>query len=203
MARNQEQNEKMREERKAQILSAALRQFASKGLFATKIKDIAEDVGMAQGLIYHYYKSKDEIYVELINNALEKMNRAVLSLKDMPVPPHEKIRMAIKQLFHTIETSDDFTQTCRLIAHATNSSEIPEEARGFIEEKRDIPYQEIGNIMAEGQEEGTIIQADPHELAIVFWTSINGLAIYKATRQDITTMPDPRILINMFIKENE
>jgi len=201
MARNKEQNEKMREERKEQILLGALHQFAAKGLFATKIKDIAEAVGMAQGLVYHYYKSKDEIYVELIKNALDKMNEAVYSLKEMSLPPHEKIRLAIEQLLKTIESSNDFTQTCRLIAHATNSTAIPEEAKKLIEEKRDIPYQEIAKIMAQGQEEGTIIKADPNELAIIFWTFINGLAIYKATRQDSTAIPHAQILINMFIRD--
>lgn len=201
MARNRQLNERMREERKEQILSSALHLFATKGLFATKIKDIAKAVGMAQGLVYHYYESKDEIYVELIKNALEKLNTAVFSLRDMPQPPHEKIIMAIEQLFKTIESSHDFTQTCRLIAHATNSTAIPEDARKLIVEKRDIPYREIAKIMADGQKEGTIVEADPDELAVVFWTSINGLAIYKATRQDTTTMPDAGILARMFLKE--
>lgn len=202
MARSRQQNEKMREERKEQILSGALQQFAAKGLFATKIKDIAETVGIAQGLIYHYYKSKDEIYVELIEKALDKMNSAVFSLKEMTDPPHEKIKMAVKQLIKTIEDSRDFTQTCRLIAHATNSAAIPEAAKNIIEKKRDIPYREIAKIMADGQKEGTIVEADPNELAVVFWTSINGLAIYKATRQGRTAMPNADILINMFLKED-
>jgi TetR/AcrR family transcriptional regulator len=202
MARNQVQNEKMREERREQILSGALRLFATKGLFATRIKDIAKEVGMAQGLVYHYFKSKDEVYVELIRNALEKLNMAVLMLEEMPLPPHEKIKTAVEQLLKTIESSDDFSQTCRLIAHATNSTAIPEDARNLIEENRDIPYRKISMIMAAGQKEGTIRDADPNDLAVVFWTSINGLAIYKATRQGPVKMPDASIIINMFTKEN-
>ncbi|MDD4170475.1 MAG: TetR/AcrR family transcriptional regulator [Desulfotomaculaceae bacterium] len=201
MARNQQQNEKMREDRIKQIQAEALHQFANKGLFATKIRDIAEGVGMAQGLIYHYYKSKEDIYVELIKNALDKMNAAVLMLKETPLPPHEKISMAIKQMLYTIETSEDFTQTCRLIAQATNSTAIPEDAKKLIEEKRDLPYQELAKIIAAGQKEGTITAGDPKELALVFWTSLNGLAIYKATRREHTSMPDPGILINIFLKE--
>lgn len=199
MARNDQQNEKMREERKEQIRAEALRQFATKGLFATKIKDIAEGIGMAQGLVYHYYKSKEDIYVELIKNALDKMNSAVLALQDMPLPPHEKIKMAIVELLKTIETSDDFTQTCRLIAQAANSTAIPESAKKIIEERRDIPYQVMAKIMADGQKEGTVIKGDPWELALLFWTSINGLAIYRATRADRVKMPDARLLIKMFL----
>jgi AcrR family transcriptional regulator len=200
LARNQEQNEKMREERKKQILEEALRQFAGKGLFATKIKDIAEAVGMAQGLIYHYYKSKEDIYVELIGDALDKMSNAVYMLQELPKPPHQKIQMAIERLLETIECSEVFTQTCLLIAQATNSTAVPENAKKLIEEKRDIPYQVIAQIMAEGQKQGTIIKADPSELAVIFWTSINGLALYKATRQNGVAIPDARILISLFLE---
>ena len=52
LARNKEQNNKMREKKRELILKEAMKEFALKGLFATKIKDIAENVGMAQGLLY-------------------------------------------------------------------------------------------------------------------------------------------------------
>ncbi len=201
MARKKMDNDRMREERKTQILAGALQLFASKGLFATKIKDIAEAVGMAQGLIYHYYKSKDDIYIELINNALDKMNEAVLSLKEAALPAHVKISMAIEELIKTIKESDDFTQTCRLITHATNSTAIPDKVKRLIDEKRDIPYQELAKIIAEGQGEGKIVEGEPMELSVVFWTFINGLATYKATRQEGIVIPDSKLLIKMFIKE--
>ena len=202
MARKQEQNDRIREDRKAQILKEALHQFSTKGLFATKISDIAEAVGMSQGLIYHYYKSKEEVYTELVNNALDKLNESVFALRKMPLPPHEKISKAIEGLLYTIEISDDFTQTCRLITQATNSTAIPEEAKKLIEEKRDIPYQEIAEILAEGQADGTIIEADPNELSLIFWSSINGLSIYKAVRPEEIKMPDAKILTKMFLNEN-
>ncbi|HED23588.1 MAG TPA: TetR/AcrR family transcriptional regulator, partial [Firmicutes bacterium] len=76
MTRSRKQNEKMRRERKKQIMQVALHQFTAKGLFATKVKDIAEEAGIAQGLIYHYFESKEEIFIELIKEALDKMNEA-------------------------------------------------------------------------------------------------------------------------------
>jgi len=189
----------MRDERREKILTEALHQFAAKGPFAAKIKDIAEGVGMAQGLIYHYYQSKEDIFMELINHALEKMNEAVYQLAVMPEPPDVKIKMAITEMLRTIEGSDDFNQTCRLIAQATNTDILPAGVRQLIEEKRDIPYQEVAKIMAAGQAEGTIIAADPDQLAMIFWTSLNGLAIYKATRSGAIAMPEARILYNMFL----
>ncbi|MEZ4358004.1 MAG: TetR/AcrR family transcriptional regulator [Eubacteriales bacterium] len=202
MARTQEQNKKIKEDRKAQILKEALHQFSTKGLFATKISDIAEAVGMSQGLMYHYYKSKEEVYTELVNNALDKLNEAVFALRKMPIPAHEKISRTIEGLLYTMETSDDFIQTCRLIAQATNSTAIPNEAKKLIEEKRDIPYKEIAKIITVGQSEGTIVEADPNELSLIFWSFLNGLSIYKDASKKEVKMPDAKVVINMFLKEN-
>lgn len=198
MARNQDQNNKMRQERMAQIRLVALRQFSSQGLLATRISDIAKEVGMAQGLIYHYYPSKDAIFVDLINEALDKINEASIELRAMDMPAKNKILVALETLFKTIETSEAFSETCRLIAQATNTTAIPEEARLALESKRDIPYEAVADIMEAGQKEGTIISGNPRMLATLFWTGVNGLAIYAATRDKKIDIPDYRIMASMF-----
>ena len=69
MARSTAKNEQLRLRSKEKILAAAFNQFAEKGLFATRIQDIAEKAQISQGLLYRYYASKDDIYVELISEA--------------------------------------------------------------------------------------------------------------------------------------
>ena len=201
IARNSEQNEKQRETRKAQILTEALYLFAQKGLYETKIKDIAQAIGMAQGLIYHYYASKEEIYTELIREALDKMNEAAYSLQQMALPPHKKISLAISQLLNTMKQSQRFNQTCLLISQASNSAALPESTKKILQEKRHISYEVIADIMEQGQDEGYIIDADPDELSLLFWTTINGLAIYQATHPGEPKLPSDQLLIRIFIKE--
>ena len=200
MARTQAQNEKMREERKKMIKEGAVKLFASKGFFATTITDIAKDASMAQGLVYHYYKSKDDIYLEVISNALDMMNEAVEGLKKSKQPADEKIRDAIRELFRTIQTSDTFNQTVRIITSARNSTAIPEKVKAVLDEKRDRPYQVLSEIFETGQKEGTVVDEDPYSLSIVFWTFINGLAIYKSTRETEKAFPKPEILMKTFLK---
>lgn len=200
MARTQAQNEKMREERKKMIKEGAVKLFASKGFFATTITDIAKDASMAQGLVYHYYKSKDDIYLEVISNALDMMNEAVEGLKKSKQPADEKIRDAIRELFRTIQTSESFNQTVRIIISARNSTAIPEKVKAVLDEKRDIPYQILSEIFKTGQKEGTVVEGDPYSLSIVFWTFINGLVIYKSTREESKVFPKPEILLKTFLK---
>ena len=48
-------------DKRAQILDAALEVFSRKGVFATRIADIAGEAGIAYGLVYHYFKNKEEV----------------------------------------------------------------------------------------------------------------------------------------------
>jgi hypothetical protein len=61
----------------------------------------------------------------------------------------------------------------------------------------------MAGIMARGQEAGEIKKEySPEELALVFWTSINGLAIYRAVHGKLFTAPDSSILATMFLNKN-
>jgi len=69
MPRSEEANMQIKDERQQRILSSALKVFIRKGFAATKISDIAVEAGMSNGLMYHYFQSKEEIYAELVRRA--------------------------------------------------------------------------------------------------------------------------------------
>jgi AcrR family transcriptional regulator len=52
-------------DKRRQILDAAVRVFARQGFHSTRVSDIADEAGVAYGLVYHYFKSKDEVLNEL------------------------------------------------------------------------------------------------------------------------------------------
>lgn len=201
MARNKEQNQKMKDERREQILSKALMLYAKRGLSATKITDIASASGISQGLIYHYYRSKEEIFIELIGNAFARLNEACRWLESQPLLPKEKIEFAIKELLKLLEQDERAAQYHLLIAQATASEAIPDEAKVIIKEENTFPYEVIARIITEGQKDGSIKKYDAQELALVFWTSINGLAIYKAVHGEKFKAPDTSILTSMFFSD--
>lgn len=198
MARNKELNQKIKDKRREQILSNALKLFAKKGLSATKITDISSTSDISQGLIYHYYRSKEEIFVELIRIGFDRMNEACRWLERQPLSPKEKIKFAIVELLKLLEQNEDAARYHLLIAQATGSEAIPEEAKDIIKKENRFPYEVIARIITEGQKDGSIKTHDAQELALVFWTSINGLAIYKAVHGEKFKAPDANILTSMF-----
>src|SRR5262249_55749560 len=68
--RTAQQFARMRDERRDEILRAALGVFARRGLEATRIADIAEAANMSHGLIYRYFTSKEAALVALVERAV-------------------------------------------------------------------------------------------------------------------------------------
>jgi AcrR family transcriptional regulator len=75
------------QERRNQLIDAALALFAEKGLDNTTIKDLAARVGVAQGLIYHYFASKEDLLVAVIerHNFIGEMAEVFLAAGGQPI----------------------------------------------------------------------------------------------------------------------
>ena len=199
MGRGDDFNEQRKRERRGKILETAVKLFALNGLAATKISHIASGAGMSQGLMYHYFSSKEEIYVELIRHAFERMNTAARALEAMPASPRRKIEIAVTRLLEGFDATDTTGYYHLLIAQATASGAIPREAQSIIEQENQVPYRVMARIIAQGQEQGELARHDPGELALVFWTTIKGLALHRVTHGGRVKMPDPEILMKLFL----
>jgi AcrR family transcriptional regulator len=72
MPRSEEDNEQIRAQRRSEILAAATRVFVEKGVARTKVTDIAAAAGLSNGLLYHYFPSKESVFEAI---ALEMVTR--------------------------------------------------------------------------------------------------------------------------------
>lgn len=200
MARNPQLNLRMRDERRERILATALSLFASNGLAATKISDIAASAGMSQGLLYHYFASKEEIFTELVRTAIQRMNDAARVLEGLPVRPDEKVRDALTKLMDLIASDARFADYFLLVAQADVSSAVPAEAKAVVDGERAVVYDVFTRIFEAGQKDGSVVDFPPEELAVVFWTTIKGIALQKATGPASFRMPDPKIFLRLFLR---
>ncbi len=73
MPRTREQFEEMRIKSKGNIIQAALKLFSTKGYHATSTSAIAKEAGVAAGLMYNYFSSKEELLICIINQFFEEL----------------------------------------------------------------------------------------------------------------------------------
>lgn len=77
MPRTTTQNEEIRQARFLQILRAARQVFAGQGFYGTRMSDIAQAAGVSQGTLYHYFSSKDELFLAVLRRWSEQVIEVV------------------------------------------------------------------------------------------------------------------------------
>ena len=73
------------------ILDAAVRVFARQGFHTCRVSDIADEAGVAYGLVYHYFQSKDEVLDTLFLERWELMLGAIDEIDSQPLAAREKL----------------------------------------------------------------------------------------------------------------
>ena len=82
---------KSSEEKRRQILAAAVRVFARQGFHACRVSDIADEAGVAYGLVYHYFRSKDEVLDTLFLERWDVLLDAIREVDAQDVAAREKL----------------------------------------------------------------------------------------------------------------
>jgi TetR/AcrR family transcriptional regulator, fatty acid metabolism regulator protein len=73
------------------ILDAAVRVFARRGFHHCRVSDVADEAGVAYGLVYHYFPSKEEILNTLFLERWQVMLDAIAEIDKRPVPARDKL----------------------------------------------------------------------------------------------------------------
>lgn len=73
MPRTPEENDRIRQASKEKIRAAAMVLFIKQGYYATSISDIAKQVGISKGLLYNYYKGKEELLSEMVEARIKEV----------------------------------------------------------------------------------------------------------------------------------
>jgi TetR/AcrR family transcriptional regulator len=201
MSRNKKLNQIIKDERREQILTAALKLFAAKGLASTRMSDLSKNTGISQGLVYHYYRSKEELFTNLVDTAIEKMNTAAVNLEKLPLSAKEKIILAIDSLLKGFNENANTSDYYFLITQTALSDSFPQEAKDIIRSKNNIKYDVMMRIFKQGQNEGTVMNYHVSEMATLFFSTMNGLALNKAIHGGEFHMPDKNIILGMFLNE--
>jgi TetR/AcrR family transcriptional regulator, fatty acid metabolism regulator protein len=84
-------NEKVAVEKRRLILDAAVRVFARRGFNQCRVSDIADEAGVAYGLVYHYFRSKDEVLDTLFLERWNVMLGVIADLDGQDLPARDKL----------------------------------------------------------------------------------------------------------------
>lgn len=201
MPRTKEQFEAMKMASVEKINETGIRLFAHKGIAGTSINEIAKEAGISVGLMYHYYKSKEDLYTELVKTAICSAREFLVQLQAEEKTPTEKIEAFTKNISDGLGNQG----TCVpyyyvLIEQAILANNLPKGAEEYTEMAFDNVYI-LQSIIEAGQKTGEIKQGDSQSLAILYLSAIQGLNSFKLMAKNSFPLPDPSWINNILINK--
>lgn len=181
MPKSAEQCAAMRDEMRERILRESLRYFARNGFAGTKVADLARGIGIAQGTIYRYFDSKEDLFCALRTLvANDEDVRELKLLARLPLTAKAKIRRLAASVLGRLADDELFAASVVL-----NTQLMLEEGLrdGLPAPYRSELYAHTARIVEQGQREGSVAAGDPLKLADFFW----GVAYLYALKRLFTT----------------
>jgi TetR/AcrR family transcriptional regulator, fatty acid metabolism regulator protein len=151
------------EEKRRQILEAAVRAFAAKGYHACRVGDIAEEAGVAYGLLYHYFDSKEEVLRSIFHQTWTDMLGTIREIERLDVPAREQLRKVVELVLRTWKRDPDLVRV--LVREVTRSGELQQQI-----EEIEQAFQALERIVERGQREGHFrSEVDPRLAAWILY----------------------------------
>jgi TetR/AcrR family fatty acid metabolism transcriptional regulator len=153
------------------ILDAAIVVFARQGFHSARVSDVAAEAGVAYGLVYHYFDSKDQMLNELFSERWALLLDASQQMQRSDASPREKLAgvssFIIESYRHEPELMKVIIVEVTRAANSFGRTHLPEIRRA---------YDLIAEIVSDAQESGEFRDdVDPNFAAMLFYGAIEQL----------------------------
>ena len=157
------------EEKRRLLLAAAVRVFARKGYHASRVGDIAEEAGVAYGLLYHYFPSKEDLLLTVFRETWRALITTIKSVEEDGDPPREQLRKVAQILLRSWRRDPDLVRV--LVLEVTRSPHLPGEMDEIAES-----FAAIQDIVERGQADGSIrADLDARLASYIFYGAVEEL----------------------------
>jgi TetR/AcrR family transcriptional regulator, fatty acid metabolism regulator protein len=157
------------EDKRRLLLDAAVRVFARKGYHAARVGDIAEEAGVAYGLLYHYFSSKEEVLRNVFRETWRALIATINSVAEVDEAPREQLRKVTEILLRSWRRDPDLVRV--LVLEVTRSQLLAGEM-----DEITASFEAIAEIVQRGQADGSIRgDLDPLLASYVFYGAIDEL----------------------------
>jgi TetR/AcrR family transcriptional regulator, fatty acid metabolism regulator protein len=136
------------DDKRQRILAAAARVFARHGYEASPVGDVAKEAGVAYGLVYHYFGSKDALLEAVFREQWGRLLAAVALAEETGETAPEQLALVVKIVLRTWRDDPDLVRL--LVREITRSPHIQDEL-----DEIGQAFASLERIVHRGQDEGT------------------------------------------------
>ncbi|HHU56170.1 MAG TPA: TetR/AcrR family transcriptional regulator [Acholeplasmataceae bacterium] len=191
-----EQFAKMREESKTKIMDAATRVFIKNGFDGTSIKMIAQECGISVGLMYRYFKNKEDLFLEIVDNLLEEFLKTKRLFESNANPKDILINFA-KEMLESL--SDELMVGVIMLIAKNILSKNKLIYQKTMERELEV-LTALSKLIERGQKEGQFVSGNSLDLAKYLFMQIQGIAIFNSVEPLKFHSINPEQLIAYLLK---
>ncbi len=191
------------EETRSRILESAIKLFSARGFNAASVDDICKDAGISKGAFYHHFKSKQALFLALLDVWLQTIDNAIEASKDKTVP---ETFMLITEAFPFI--------------FETAGEGLPMFLEFWLQASRDekiwqasiAPYRRyqkhFTSLIKKGVDEGSFVKVDPELTARMIVSMAMGLLIQslldpKGAKWEKTAREITKMMMDTLLRKSE
>ncbi len=175
---------KVVEDRREQIIDAAMHVFSQKGFTRATNKDIALEAGITPGLIYHYFESKEALLQAIIEGRSPLRLISSLSPTMLEQPPDVFLRFLAQQVLIIVE-DEKFVQLIRVfLPEVLHNPKISPIGSGAIQQALHFLELYVSTKVAHGD----LRSVEPNLVAQIFMSSVIGFVFRRQVLQDASAM---------------
>jgi len=167
-------------DKRQRILDAAVRVFAEEGFYNSKVSQIAEAAGVADGTIYLYFKSKDDLLISLFEDRMDSVNAQLRETLSRPGTALDRLRQVVALHFQLVEENPAMAEV--ICVELRQSSK-------FIKEYANPKFAEYLRILAgcisDGQAQGQLrSDVEPQLVARSLFGALDEIALSWLVKRD-------------------
>jgi AcrR family transcriptional regulator len=156
-------------DKRSLILEAAVRVFARDGYHTSRVGDIAEEAGIAHGLLYHYFPSKEDVLATIFRDNWGQLIEAFHRVEESDEPADEQLRGIAKILLRSWRHDPDLVRV--MVREVARSPHLQSQ----VDEVREV-FTTIQRVIERGQAEGVFRDGlDPQLASWIFYGGLEEL----------------------------
>jgi AcrR family transcriptional regulator len=169
------------DERKPQIINAALRVFTRKGYHGATMPEIAAEAGLSVGGLYWYFKGKDAVVAAILAQLFDADLDALAILLAEERPAAERLLAFVQ---HSVATFDEHRWLLPVGIDLYGMAAHDAQARGFIQRYLGRYREAIATLIVQGIERGEFRPVEPRDAANALLAMEEGLSLLWASDPD-------------------
>ncbi|MBS4210910.1 TetR/AcrR family transcriptional regulator [Bacillus sp. FJAT-49825] len=141
----------MEDIRKEQVIEAAKNCIISKGLSNLSMKDIAEEAGISTGIIYHYYKSKEDLLMQVLKVSFRRSHEKVMETVEPLQNPEDKLMKHLENINVVSKENPEYMAVfLNYLGEANHNPQIREIINKFFRNLVEYTRNYLGDVSKEG-----------------------------------------------------